>query len=176
LLAWLLLALPVKLLATSQQEWRERTAAQIARDRGLAKSATQLREVMNIVANAPIRARLFDAQGSTTVDDQLQTELRAALLHSGVEPTNFKVLPGSSSDGLRQYRVEFASIMSVDQFRGLCDYLARQPHYVRIERLRVDAPPTQRTDENARLTLLMEVQGFALDTGSDAGRRLARAN
>ncbi len=177
LLAWLLVVLPIEALATSQRDWRETTAARIATDRGLVKSAAQLREVAGVVANAPIRARLFDAHSSMPVDDQMQNELRTALLQAGVEPTTFKVLPGASDAGLRQHRVEFSSIMSVDQLRGMYGYLLQQPHYLRIERVRLEAPSTQRPDENPRLTVLMEVQGFALDaTAASDGRRVARAN
>lgn len=177
LLSWLLIALPIEVLASSQQDWREETARQIARDRGLAKSAPQLSELTHVVDKAPIRARLYDARGVISVDDQLQNELRTALLQAGVEPTTFKVLPGVSAGGLRQHRVEFSSILSVDQLRGLYSYLAQQPHYARIERLRIEAPATQRSDENPRLTVLMEVQGFALDApAAPADKRVARAN
>lgn len=170
LLVWLLVVLPIEAIATSQQDWRDETARQIARDRGLVKSGPQLRELLQTVAHAPIRARLYESGGTMTVDDQLQNELRAAMLQAGVEPTTFKVLPGASIDGLRQHRLEFSSIMSVDQLRGLYGYLTQQPHYMRIERLRIEAPPTQRADENPRLTVLMEIQGFTLDATGPAAK------
>lgn len=175
LLAWLLVVLPISTLASSQDEWRAHTAQRIATDRGLAKSAPKVREVALSLRDAPIRARLYEA-GSVPVDDQLQNDLRAALMQSGVEPTTFKVLPGATVQGLRQHRVEFASVLSVDQLRSLLTALEQQRHYVRVERLRVEAPAEQRNNENPRLTLLMEAKGYSLDApGASAPTRVARA-
>ena len=175
-LGWLLVVIPVRTLLLSQQEWRADITQRIARDRGLTKSAAQLREVSTTVSGAPIRARLFDAAAAIAVDDQLQNDLRAAMLQSAVEPTTFKVLPGVTAHGLRQHRVEFASVMTVDQLRAMLTFLGQQPHYVRIERLQVEAPAAQRPDENPRLNLLIEAQGFALDRAtSSANTRVARA-
>lgn len=177
LTAWLLVVVPIEVLATSQQDWREATAARIATDRGLVKSGARVRELAGVVANAPVRARVFEARSSMPVDDQLQGELSTALLKAGVEPTTFKVLPGDSELGLRQHRIEFSSIMSVDQLRGMYGYLAQQPHYLRIERVRIQAPPTQKADENPRMTVLMEVRGFSLDAPkTPENRRVARAD
>jgi hypothetical protein len=176
LLVWLMVIVPVGMLATSQHEWRAQIVTQIARDRGIVKSANHIRELAGVVRDAPIRARLFEA-GAVAVDDQLQNDLRAALLQSGVEPTTFKVLPGASAKGLRQHRVEFSSIMTVDQLRSLYTALEQQRHYVRIERLQIEAPAVQQSAENPRLTLLMEARGFSLDgLNAPAATRVARAN
>jgi hypothetical protein len=65
----------------------------------------------------------------------------------------------------------------VDQLRGLYAWLSQQSRYVRIERLRIQAPAVQRPDENPRLTVLMEAQAFALETAATpAARTVARAN
>jgi hypothetical protein len=174
-LAWLLVWLPVSTLASSQDEWRRQTAQQIAKDRGLAKSAARVREVAQSLRDAPIRARLYEA-GDVPVDDQLQNDLRAALVQSGVEPTTFKVLPGATTQGLRQHRVEFSSVLSVDQLRSLLTALEQQRHYVRVERLRVEAPAEQRSNENPHLTLLMEAKGYSLDVSeARVATRVARA-
>lgn len=174
-LAWLLVIVPVRLVATSQDDWRAEVSRQIARDRGMVKSATRVRELSESVRNAPIRGRLY-AAGNVGIDDQLQNDLRQALIQSGVEPTTFKVLPGSTANGVRQHRVEFASIMSVDQLRSLYTALEQQTHYIRVERLRIEAPATQATNENPRLTLLMEARGYSLETPpAPAATRVARA-
>jgi hypothetical protein len=174
LLVWLLLLAPVEWLATSQDEWRAHVVQQIAGDRGTVRSANRIREVAGVVRDAPIRGRLYET-GPMAVDDQLQNDLRAALLQSGVEPTTFKVLPGTSVKGLRQHRVEFSSVMSVDQLRALYGALQQQRHYVRIERLQIESPASQRADENPRLTLLMEAQGFALEAPAMPVMKVARA-
>lgn len=176
ILVWLAVALPVGALASSQQEWRADMTRQIARDRGMAKNAHELRAVSEAVRNSPLRGRLFEAS-ALGVDNQLQNELRTALLQSGVEPTTFKALPGKSAEGLTEYRVEFSSVMSADQLRALFTHLSLQPHYVRIERLRVDAPQNQRPNENPKFTVLMEAKGFAPDTHDEApAARIAHAN
>jgi hypothetical protein len=177
LMIWLAVVVPVRGLLLSQREWRTATEREIAQDRGMAKSAAQLREMAATVDASPLRARLYDAGSGMVVTDQLQNDLRAALLQSGVEPTTFKVLPGSLVHGLRAHRVEFSSVMSVDQLKAFFVALATQPHFVRVERLQLDAPQQQRADENPRLTVLMEVRAFALDApaGAPAITRVARA-
>ena len=176
LLAWFLVVMPIRLVASSQDDWRTEISRQISRDRGMVKSATRIREASVTVRNAPIRSRLY-AAGAVSIDDQLQNDLRAALMQSGVEPTTFKILPGSTAKGLREHRVEFASIMSVDQLRSLYTALEQQAHYVRVERLRIESPASQATNENPRLTLLMEVRGYSLEAQPEpAATRVARAN
>jgi Flp pilus assembly protein TadB len=176
LLVWSLAVLPLRGVLLSQQEWRAETAREIARDRGVAKNATQLREMTAAVDASPLRARLYDGAGGMAVTDQLQNDLRAALLQSGVEPTTFKVLPGSLVSGLRAHRVEFSSVMTVEQLRVFFVALATQPHFVRVERLQLNAPEQQRSDENPRVSVLMEARAFALDVpAATPDRRVARA-
>ena len=177
LLIWLVVVVPVRSLVLSQREWRAATEREIARDRGMAKSAAQLREIAAAVDASPLRARLYAAGSLMAVTDELQNDLRAALLQSGVEPTTFKVLPGSLVNGLRAHRLEFSSVMTVDQLKAFFVALAAQPHFVRVERLQLDAPGQQRNDENPRLTVLMEVRAFALDAPAPApaDTRVARA-
>jgi hypothetical protein len=107
----------------------------------------------------------------------LQSELRDALVQSGVVPTTFKVLPGDLVGGLRAHRVEFASVMSVEQLRAFFLALAAQPHYVRVERLQLSAPQQQRSDENPPVNVLIEARGFALDLPATSASltRVARA-
>jgi type II secretory pathway component PulM len=174
--AWAVIVLPVSALLASQQEWRADVARDIARDRGMISTAAQLSTAGTQVETSPLRGRLYGA-GSGTPADQLQNDLRAALLAGGVEPTNFKVLPSAASGGLRVHRVEFASVMSVDQLKAFFLALEQQPHHVRVERLRLDAPSTQRTDENPRINVLMEVRGFSAETAAPASAvRVASAN
>lgn len=176
LLAWIVVVMPVQALLLSQQEWRADTARQIARDRGMAKSAAEVRTASAAVDASPLKARLYDVANGMAVTDELQNDLRNALTQSGVEPTTFKVLPASVVSGLRAHRVEFSSVMTVEQLRTFFVALAGQPRYARIERLKLDAPLQQRNDENPRVTALMEVRGFALDAvAPKAATRVASA-
>jgi hypothetical protein len=172
--AWILLLMPLRAIVSSQQQWRESTARQIAEDRGLVKTATAVRAVASAVNASPLKAKLYDAAGEIAVEDQLQNDLRAALRAGGVEPTTFKVLPGSLVQGLRAHRVEFSSMMTVEQMRAFFLALASQSRFVRVERLRADAPLQQRPDENPRVMVLMEARGYARDIAPM--RRVARAN
>lgn len=178
-LLWLVVVVPLRALVLSQAQWRADTAREIARDRGMAKTAAQVREIAAAVDASPLRARLYDAGNGMAITDQLQNDLRAALLQSGVEPTTFKVLPGTQVSGLRAHRVEFSSIMTVEQLRGFFVALSAQPRFVRVERLQLDAPQQQRNDENPHMTVLMEVRAFAVDvptgTPATAVTRVARA-
>lgn len=175
-LAWAAVVWPMRVLLVSQQEWRIETAREIARDRGMVNTANQLRELAASIEASPLRARLYET-GVVAPADQLQNDLRTALIAAGVEPTNFKVLPSVAENGLRVVRLEFSSVMSVDQLRAFFLALEQQPHYVRVERLRLDAPSTQRTDENPRVTALMEARGFSVDAATLAPAvRVASAN
>jgi hypothetical protein len=177
MLAWLLILMPVQALLSSQQEWRSDTARQIARDRGMAKSATDLRTAAAAVDASPLKARLYDGANGMAVTDQMQNDLRQALTQAGVEPTTFKVLPAGVVNGLRAHRIEFSSMLTVEQLRTFFVALAAQPRYVRIERLKLDAPLQQRADENPRVTALMEVRAYALDVAAPKpALRVARAH
>ena len=156
LVAWVAVVLPVRTLLLSQGAWRADSARQIARDRGVARSAAQILAASAAVDASPLRPRLYETGGNGAVSPAaaLQNDLRAALIVAGVEPTNFRELPGSSTRGLRVHRVEFSSTLSVDQLQAFFLALDRQPHYVRVERLRLDAPAVQRADENPRVTAL----------------------
>jgi hypothetical protein len=173
-LAWLVVAWPVRTLLTSQVEWRQNAAQRIAHDRGMLAAGTQIRDAAAAVEASGLRAWLYEAGGALAPADTLQNDLRGALLASGVEPTNFKVLPSATSAGLRAQRVEFSTILTIDQLQAFFVALGNQPHYVRIERLRLDAPDVQRNDENPRLTVLMEARGFSVD-GPAPEMRVARA-
>jgi hypothetical protein len=163
-IAWAAIVLPVRALLASQHEWRADVARDIARDRGMVATAAQIRSATTDVDASPLKSRLYDAGAAP--DDQLQNDLRTAMLAGGVEPTNFKVLPSLSARGLRVHRVEFSSIMSVDQLQAFFQTLAGQPHHVRIERLRLDAPAVQRNDENPRVTVLMEARGYSAESAA----------
>jgi hypothetical protein len=126
-------------------------------------ASVELRAAQTALQGSPWRARLFTVTNSVSPADQLQEDLRTALRRAGVEPTNFKVLPASGFRGLRVHRVEFASVMTVDQLRAFFAALGAQPRTVRVERLQLDAPAVQRADENPRLNVLMEAQGFSAD-------------
>ena len=173
-LAWCLVVWPVRLLLTSQTEWREAVTRQIAHDRGPLKSATQVREAAAALDATALRGWLYESGAASAPPDALQNDLRSALLASGVEPTNFTVLPPTNVAGLRAHRVEFSTIVTIDQLQAFFGALDNQAHYVRIERLRLDAPDTQRPDENPRLTVLMEARGYSVD-GPAPEVRVARA-
>src|SRR5688572_14301657 len=93
LLAWWLMITPVAALVSSQQAWRQRTTMDIGEDRGIVKQAQALRTAREALNASPWPARLFVSRDGAGPDLQLQDEVRAALTQSGVEPTNFKVLP-----------------------------------------------------------------------------------
>ncbi|HTU67088.1 MAG TPA: type II secretion system protein GspM [Steroidobacteraceae bacterium] len=175
LLAWFAIVQPVRGLLDSQRQWRQEVRRDIGRDRGLVAAADELRVAREAVTASALRAGLYDAKQGAPAD-QLQNDLRSALLAAGLEPTNFKPLPGVGADPLRVVRVEFASVMTVDQLRAFFAALDSQPHYVRIERLRLDAATEQRADDNPRLTALFEARGFTAEPGAAAPLRVARAD
>jgi hypothetical protein len=163
LLAWFAVVLPLGAALSSQTEWREDTARTIARDRGMVGTAQDLREVASAVESSPLHARFYETGGVSPVEDTVQNDLRSALLAAGVEPTTFKVLPAVAARGLRAHRVEFSTVVTVDQLQSFFLAIEGQPRYLRIERLRLDAPSNQRSDENPRVTALMEVRGYSID-------------
>jgi hypothetical protein len=174
-LAWLVVWIPVQSLVSSQELWRQSTEEAIAEDRGTLKLAASLRAGREALNASPLPGKLLADVAGGGPDAQLQEELRAALLQSGVEPTNFKVLPAGSFQALRAHRVEFASNMTVDQLQAFFLALEGRPHFVRIERLQLSAPATQRTDENPRLNVLMEARGYS-SGAKTADLRVAHAN
>jgi hypothetical protein len=162
-LVWWLVLTPARALVSSQQHWREHTAMAIGEDRAMVKQAESLRAARKALDASPLPMRLFVSNASGNPELQLQEELRSALAQSGVQPTNFKVLPAETFQGLRAHRVEFASSLTIDQLRAFFIALDARPRFVRIERLRLSAPSNQRMDENPRLNALMEARGYSVD-------------
>jgi hypothetical protein len=176
LLAWFTVVLPLGMALSSQTGWRDNTARTIARDRGMVAAAKDIREVAAAVESSPLRARFYETGGLSPVEDAVKNDLRSALLAAGVEPTTFKVLPAVATRGLRAHRVEFSTVVTVDQLQSFFVAVEGQPRYLRIERLRLDAPSNQRSDENPRVTALMEVRGYSVDgPAPQTQTRVARA-
>ena len=148
----------------------------IGEDRGIVKQAQALRTAREALNASPWPARLFVSRDGAGPDLQLQDEVRAALTQSGVEPTNFKVLPASDFRNLRAHRVEFASIMTIDQLQAFFLAIEGRQRLVRIEKLQLSAPSAQRQDENPRLNVLMEARGYSTNAPATRDLRVAHAN
>lgn len=174
LLVWFAVVLPLGVALSSQAQWREDAVRAIARDRGIVATAKDIHDLESAVDSSPLRARFYATGGVSSIEDLVQNDLRSALLAAGVEPTTFKVLPAVATRGLRAHRVEFSTIVTIDQLQAFFFALERQQRYLRVERLRLDAPASQPSDENPRMTALMEVRGYSVD-GSAPQTRVASA-
>jgi hypothetical protein len=75
-------------------------------------------------------------------------------------------IPKVEEAGLVGYGLRFTALMTADQLRKFMDALRGNVHYLRVERLGITASQLQRTDENAPLTVTMEVYGYTRDGDS----------
>lgn len=158
-----LIVVPVRYAIAGQQEWREESARQLARDRGLVQAAPVQQELSQQVEQAVLWNRFFDAAPNAQPRLQLESDLRTALMRAGVESVQFKELATSETDGVRRCAVAFAAIMTIDQLQAFLTTAAQNARYIRIERLRIESPVSQRVDENAALNLLIEASGYSVD-------------
>jgi hypothetical protein len=158
-----LVIVPVNYAVAGQQQWRQESGRQLARERGLVKAAHVQQEFSRQIEQAPLWSRFFEPGQSGQPRFQLEGDLRTALMRAGIENVEFKELAASEADGVRRFAVAFAAIMTIDQLQAFLTTVAQNERYIRIERLRIESPVNQRADENAALNLLIEASGYSVD-------------
>lgn len=160
-LVWGVILGPLVWVVGSQAEWRTEVRRDLARGLGKAASESVLRQRAASFATEAVWSKFYSAPKGQDVTALIQRDVLAAGTATGVQVQAVLPVPKVEEVGLAGYGVRFTTTASVDQLKKFTDALRANAGYLRVERLTVTAPQVQRADQNASLTVTMEVYGFS---------------
>jgi Tfp pilus assembly protein PilO len=158
--AWVLAAMPVKWLLTSQSSWRDSVQVELGRARGEAAALKALTEQSVAFPSAAIWQRLYGKGNSGIAGYAVQQDLTRICAAAGMQPQSVSLLPSEKEGALTRHPVRLSMTGTADRFQAFLTQLRTNPRYLRVEKLTVTSPPSQRSDENAPLTVLADIAGF----------------
>jgi hypothetical protein len=158
-LAWAIIVLPVQLAYRAQLDWRSDTIATLAQARGSQAQGEALSQQLKALPAEPIWNKFYNVAMPGAASSQLQADVGGVLnsVHASVQ--SLTPLRATEVDGLTTIGLRVSAAMTVDQLKNFLAGLASHTHYLRAERLRVNAPQSQVPDQNAMLTVTVEIYG-----------------
>lgn len=177
-LIWGAVIEPLGWILVSQSQWRTDVRRELARARGRADSEPALRQRLEALPAARVWGKFFAVPKGQDVGALVQRDVMAVGATAGVVVQAVTSIPRVEEAGLAGYGVRFTVSMTADQVRKFMDALRGNAHYLRVERLGVTAPQLQQPDQNASLTVTMEVYGYTRDDdspGADSSGLRARS-
>lgn len=160
-LIWCAILAPLAWVVASQDEWRTDVRRDLARALGAAASEPALRKRAAALVNEPIWSKLYEMPKGQDATTLVQRDVMRAGTSAGVNVQTIVPVPKVEEAGLVGYGIRFTTTLSADQLKKLMDALRANVGYLRVERLTVAAPQVQPADQNAALTVTMEVYGFS---------------
>jgi len=159
--AWIVIASPLKWVLTSQSGWRESVSSELARARGEAATLKTLTERTAAFPSAAIWQRLYADNGAPgSAGSAVQQDVTRLLSAAGMQPQSVTLLPSEQDGPLVRHAVRLSMTGPADRFQAFLTQLRTSPRYLRVEKLNVTSPQSQRTDENAPLTISADIVGF----------------
>ncbi len=158
--AWLLIATPVKWVLTSQASWRETVSGELARARGEAGALKVLTERRTALPSAAIWQRLYGGGSPGSAGHAVQQDVTRLCSSAGMESQAVALFPSEKEGPLVRYTVRITLTGTADRFQTFLAQLRTNARYLRVEKLTVTSPQSQRPDENAPLTIVADVVGF----------------
>ena len=152
---------PLVWVVGSQNEWRTDVRHDLARALGRAASEPALGQRATLLSTQPVWRAFYDVPKGQDATALVQRDVMNVGMASGVKVQAVVPVPKVVEVGLTGYGVRFTTTLSVDQLKQFMDALRANAGYLRVERLTITAPQVQRADQNASLTVTMEVYGFA---------------
>ena len=160
-LVWFAILVPLVWVVGSQEEWRTNARRDLARTLGRAESEPSLRKRAASIAAEPIWGKFYDVPKGQDASTLVQRDVMNAGAGAGVKIQTVVPVPRVEEAGLVGYGIRFTTTLSADQLKKFAAGLRGNTGYLRVERLTVTAPQVQQADQNASLTVTMEVYGFA---------------
>jgi len=157
---WVLVASPLKCVLTSQSSWRESVRSELARARGEAATLKMLTERTAAFPSAGIWQRLYGDGTQGSAGNAVQQDVTRLCSSAGMQPQSVALLPSEQDGPLVRYTVRLSMTGTADRFQAFLTQLRTSPRYLRVEKLAVTSPQSQRADENAPLTIAADIVGF----------------
>lgn len=160
-LIWTAILGPLVWVVGSQDEWRTHARRELARDLGRAESEPSLRKRVAALAAEPIWGKFYDVPKGQDASTLVQRDVMNVGTGAGLKIQTVVPVPRVEEAGLVGYGIRFTTTLSADQLKKFVAGLRGNTGYLRVERLTVTAPQVQQADQNASLTVTMEVYGFS---------------
>jgi hypothetical protein len=159
-IAWALVVLPLQIAYRAQVDWRNDAIATLARARGSKAQADALSQQLKTLPTEAIWNKFYSVAKPGAAGSMLQADIGSVLnsVHASVQ--SLTPLRTTQVDGLTTIGLRVSAGMTVDQLKNFLGGVSGHAHYLRIERLRVNAPQGQVPDQNAMLTVTVEVYGI----------------
>lgn len=158
--AGLLVASPVSWVLTSQPTWRESVRVELARTRGEAAALKTLTERTTALPSAAVWQRLYANDTPGSAGNAVQQDVTRLTTSAGMQTQSVSLLPSEQDGALVRHVVRVSITGTADRFQAFLTQVRTNAHYLRVDKLAVTSPATQRTDENAPLTVLADIVGF----------------
>jgi hypothetical protein len=158
-LVWLVIVLPLQVTYHSQVEWRNDTIKTLARARGSQAQSEVLSQQLKALPTEPIWNKFYAVAKFGSAGSMLQADVGSVLnsVHAGVQ--SLTPVRSTQVNGLTTIGVRVSAAMTVDQLKNFLGGISNHAHYMRVERLRVNAPQSQVPEQNVMLTVTVEVYG-----------------
>jgi hypothetical protein len=147
-------------LLTSQSIWRDSVRVQLARSRGEANALTVYAQRAASFPSAPIWRRLYVDGGPGSAGSAVQQDVTRLASSAGIQPQAVALLPSEKEGPLVRYTVRVSMTATIDRLQMFLTQLRTSSRYLRVEKLTVTSPQSQRPDENAPLTIAADIAGF----------------
>jgi Tfp pilus assembly protein PilO len=161
--AGLVVALPLRWVLTSQSGWRESVRVELARTRGEAAALKTLGARASSFPSAAIWQRVYGDGTGGHAGPAVQQDVTNLTASSGMQVQSITPMPREKEGPLVRYTVRLSMTGTADRFQAFLTQLRVSPRYLRVERLTVTSPQVQRPEENAPLTIVADVAGFAAE-------------
>lgn len=154
------IAWPMWYAYEAHQNWRSGAIKQVARDGGLIVLQPQLQKQLESLPASSLSAKLYPAANVSTAEKLLQTDVAVMLKEAGVWGQTVNQLPKSEIGELYRAGLRFSVSMTIDQLQKFVSKVEQHQRFLQVGLLDVTAPQIQARDQNAVLTVTMEVFGF----------------
>jgi hypothetical protein len=161
---WIAAWEPLHWMVSSQDHWRGEMRRQLAHARGEAAIEPQLRQRLHDVEQAPLWKTLYEETPGRDTNSLVQADLTVLCTSVGAKVQAVAPLPRMREGRFTGYGVRGTTVVTAEQLRALIGALRTHPRYLRVEHLTVTAPQLQLEEDNAELTVTIEIYGYALAT------------
>lgn len=154
-------------LVHSQSQWRSRARAELAEARGRGMLIRSLREQLTALPQAPVLTLLYYAK-KAELSAAVSLDVAQIAAATGVTLQTTTPLPDVHEGELISSGVRVTAAMTADQLRHFAERLRSHQRLLRVQRLTITSPQVQAADQNAAVTVWLDVWGYSKVTDSSA--------
>ncbi len=156
---WALIVWPAMAAYRAQVSWRQETASTLAQAHGSKDDVDMQTQQLASLPAAPLWNKFYKVSKAGTGGPMLQTDVSSMLNLLQISVQSLTPLRTAEVNGLNSIGLRVTASMSVDQLKKLFVKIGDNARYLYVDRLRINAPPSQLPDQNATLTVVIEIYG-----------------